>query len=102
MHQHPFLGRLYKQLHKMNAECQVEAAWCLTNIAANGTMQHVQAIMVFVPDLISFLSGTNSVMQEQCAWALGNIMGEGKEFRTTLIQNGILQPLTTILSSSKV
>jgi importin subunit alpha-1 len=31
---------------------------------------------------------------EQCAWALGNLAGEGQELRDVLLANGALGPLS--------
>ena len=38
---------------------------------------------------------------EQCAWALGNISGEGEELRNILLHQGALLPLARMMMSDK-
>lgn len=46
-----------------NSELQVEAGWCITNIAA-GTHNHAMTVMKYVaPYLASYLSGDNYLLQ---------------------------------------
>ncbi|KAM9963190.1 hypothetical protein ACTFIW_006413 [Dictyostelium discoideum] len=75
---------------------QLEAAWCITNIAGS---EYTKSIINITPFLINHLSGNNSTLQDQCAWALGNISLDSKEYRDLLIHQGILPPLVTLLSS---
>ena len=37
------------------------------------------------------------LLQEQCAWALGNIAGDGEECRDLLISQGVIDPLIKLL-----
>lgn len=41
-------------------------------------------------------------VSEQCAWALGNVAGEGEELRNVLLVQGALPPLARMLLSNKV
>lgn len=38
---------------------------------------------------------------EQCAWALGNVAGEGEDLRNVLLAQGALLPLARLMMSNK-
>lgn len=38
---------------------------------------------------------------EQCAWALGNVAGEGKELREVMLSQGALPPLARMMLPNK-
>ncbi|KAJ4972072.1 hypothetical protein NE237_005171 [Protea cynaroides] len=79
----------------------LEAAWCLTNIAA-GEPEHTKALLPALPLLIAHLGEKSSMpVAEQCAWALGNVAGEGEELRNILLAQGSLQPLARMMLSNK-
>lgn len=75
----------------------LEAAWCLTNIAA-GNPEETKALLPALPLLIAHL-GEKSYppVAEQCAWALGNVAGEGEELRNVLLIQGALLPLARMM-----
>ena len=74
-----------------------EASWALTNLAV-GDPQVVKAIVPAVPVLIMHLTGGSGFdVAEQCAWALGNIAGDDAEHRATLVANGAIPPLASLL-----
>ena len=77
---------------------QFEAAWALTNIAS-GTSDHTAHVVALgtVPIFIQFLSHPNPEIRDQCIWALGNIAGEGPEYRDMLLESHIMHPLLTNL-----
>ncbi|XP_064650858.1 importin subunit alpha-7-like [Lineus longissimus] len=82
-----------------DADLQLEAAWCITNISA-GVHEHAQVVLrLAAPYLITYLSSGNSLMQDQCAWALGNVAGDSAECRETLKKQGIVEPLISLLKS---
>jgi hypothetical protein len=99
-----FIPLVVKNLKSVHDEAQLEAAWCLTNIASS-THEHTTQVIGAVPDLINYLSphfGNNSILQEQCVWALGNIAGDCVSFSRLLVRNGALSPLTCLVNDSKV
>ncbi|KAK7393572.1 hypothetical protein VNO78_22130 [Psophocarpus tetragonolobus] len=75
----------------------LEASWCLTNIAA-GNPEETKALLPALPLLIAHL-GEKSYppVAEQCAWALGNVAGEGEELRNVLLVQGALLPLARMM-----
>lgn len=79
----------------------LEAAWCLTNIAA-GKPEETKALLPALPLLIAHLGEKSSVpVAEQCAWALGNVAGEGEELRSVLLCQGALPPLARMMLPNK-
>ncbi|XP_031486501.1 importin subunit alpha-9 [Nymphaea colorata] len=79
----------------------LEAAWCLTNIAA-GEPEQTQALLPALPLLIAHLGEKSSIhVAEQCAWAIGNLAGEGVEMRNILLAQGALPPLARMLLSNR-
>nr|KAJ0226265.1 hypothetical protein LSAT_V11C100022010 [Lactuca sativa] len=79
----------------------LEAAWCLTNIAA-GKPEETRALLPALPLLIAHIGEKSSVpVAEQCAWALGNVAGEGEELRQILISQGALLPLAKMMLPNK-
>ncbi|XP_071945827.1 uncharacterized protein [Antedon mediterranea] len=82
-----------------NPGLQLEASWCITNIAAGKTDHAMLALKHASPYLIVYLQGHSAPLQDQCSWALGNIACEGPEFREILIKQGAIQPLINLLQS---
>lgn len=79
----------------------LEAAWCLTNIAA-GEPEETKSLLPALPLLVAHLGEKSShPVAEQCAWALGNVAGEGEELRTILLAQGALLLLARLLLSNK-
>ncbi|GBG65731.1 hypothetical protein CBR_g52325 [Chara braunii] len=75
----------------------VEAAWCVTNIAS-GDSENTVAALAAAPLLIAHLGDKSPMpVAEQCAWALGNMAGEGPEVRAVLLANGALRPLARLM-----
>ncbi|KAG6403747.1 hypothetical protein SASPL_135976 [Salvia splendens] len=79
----------------------LETAWCLTNIAA-GKPEETKALLPALPLLIAHMGEKSSLpVAEQCAWALGNVAGEGEELRDVLLSQGALQPLARMMLPDK-
>ncbi|KAJ0028174.1 hypothetical protein Pint_35584 [Pistacia integerrima] len=79
----------------------LEAAWCLTNIAA-GKQEETKALLPALPLLIAHLGEKSSLpVAEQCAWALGNVAGEEEELRDVLLAQGALPPLARMMLPNK-
>ncbi|XP_042397990.1 importin subunit alpha-2-like isoform X1 [Zingiber officinale] len=79
----------------------LEAAWCLTNIAA-GDPEETKSLMPALPLLVAHIGEKSLVaIAEQCAWALGNVAGEGEELRNILLAQGALLPLARLMMSDK-
>ncbi|XP_021888987.1 importin subunit alpha-9 isoform X2 [Carica papaya] len=79
----------------------LEAAWCLTNIAA-GKPEETKALLPALPLLIAHLGEKSSVpVAEQCSWALGNVAGEGEDLRNVLLSQGALLPLARMMLPNK-
>ncbi|XP_061163174.1 uncharacterized protein LOC133172329 isoform X1 [Saccostrea echinata] len=82
-----------------DSEQQLEAAWCITNISG-GTAEHEMAICKHVaPYLITYLSSGVHQLQDQSAWALGNLAGDSAECREILQKQGVIPPLVQLLQS---
>ncbi|CAL9002360.1 unnamed protein product [Prunus brigantina] len=79
----------------------LEAAWCLTNIAA-GKPEETKALLPALPLLVAHLGEKSSLpVAEQCAWALGNVAGEGEELRNILLSQGALPLLARMMLPDK-
>jgi len=76
---------------------QLDAAWCFTNIAS-GTRDQTEKSLLAAPYLIQHVSGSNELLQEQCAWALGNMAGDCVQFRDVIRANGAIPPIVALLN----
>lgn len=70
-------------LQGMCVDSQLEAAWCITNLAAGGSA-HTEAALATAPCLIQLLHSGSAAVQEQSIWALGNMAGDNPDFRWQL------------------
>lgn len=70
------------------------------------TESYLFMIPCSVADLFSLtcfymLEKSSVPVAEQCAWALGNVAGEGDELRNILLAQGALLPLARLMMSDK-
>ncbi|ELU07006.1 hypothetical protein CAPTEDRAFT_224969 [Capitella teleta] len=87
-------------LTRSDSDLQLDAAWCLTNIAA-GLETHESTVLTHAgPYLVTYLSSGNPPLQDQCAWAIGNIAGGDTKHRDILRDQGAIQALINLLQSS--
>ncbi|KAF2068595.1 hypothetical protein CYY_010078, partial [Polysphondylium violaceum] len=76
-------------------------AWCITNISSGGH-DETSTVVACTNVLVNYLSSNNKTLQDQCAWALGNIALDCKEYRDIIISQGVIRPLLKMLSTSTV
>jgi importin subunit alpha-1 len=72
---------------------QFEASWALTNVASTNYTAAVADQPRALEYLISLLRSPNEDVREQCAWCLGNIAGDGPQFRDAILRLGAVDPL---------
>lgn len=90
---------LVASLRSSACDEQLQAAWCLTNIAS-GSHEQTRAVLPAAPVLAQLLSGTNKPLIERAAWALGNVAGDCEAFRDRVVALGVLPPLHRLLAGS--
>ena len=79
--------RLARALSAPNVALQLEASWCLTNIAADPVEQVARAVLEAAPQLIAFAGGGgggiggNQQLREQSAWCIGNLAADSEASR---------------------
>ena len=78
-----------------STDLQFEASWALTNIASTA-MTRVVVDSGAVPHLVTLLNSPTAEVREQCAWCLGNISGDGPEFRDFLLS---YNPMPALLAN---
>ncbi|KAL9959731.1 hypothetical protein ACROYT_G033083 [Oculina patagonica] len=93
------LRALVGHLTGNNAQFQLEAAWCITNLATGVHEDTMKVLKASAAYLITYLSGQNVQLQDQCAWALGNFSGDSQECRDILRAQGIIVPMVNLLKS---
>jgi importin subunit alpha-6/7 len=72
---------------------QFEALWSLTNVASTSYTSYVANQENAIRNMICLLRSPCAEVREQSAWCLGNIAGDGPQFRDCLLENGCLEPL---------
>lgn len=77
---------------------QLEASWCLTNIAS-GTTHQTQSIIDkgAIPLFCKLLQSRFTDIAEQAIWAIGNISGDCSVYRDMILKCDGLRPLVHIL-----
>lgn len=96
-----FVDIIGEHMRFANEENQLEASWCLTNLAS-GSHNVAALVMSQATLMIQYLRSTDTILCEQCCWCLGNLAADCLPFRRTLIKMGIVQPLLDILRSTRI
>ena len=82
---------LVTALDGWNEPCKVEAAWCLSNLAA-GSQQATDAVAVALPHLIPLLGAPAPLLVEHAAWVVGNL-ATSRTCRERLVEGGAVARL---------
>lgn len=82
-----------------NPTIQFEVAWIITNICSGTTDQtRVVVNSGALPKLVNLISSPDIRVCEQAVWALGNIVGDGAEFRDLVLAHGFLPALLALIN----
>jgi len=76
---------------------QLEAVWCITNITANDYKNISDVVKASSAYLVTFLRSGSVLLQDQSAWALGNMAAEDTQIREILKAQGIITPLVNLV-----
>ena len=80
---------------------QLEATWCLANLASGSSEQTYYLIQHNVIDLlVNIASDTFLQIAEQAIWGLGNISGDCYEFRTLVLNSKAPEVLIKVYSDN--
>lgn len=74
-------------------EIQTEASWALTNVASTSFTSAVAEEENAIRYLVDLLRSPVPDVREQCAWCLGNIAGDGAEYRDRVLRQKAMEPL---------
>ncbi|XP_045686037.1 importin subunit alpha-8-like [Phyllostomus hastatus] len=96
------IPRLVAFLRSSRAPClQFEAAWALTSISAESSEQtHAVVEGGAVQALVELLSSPHMNVCKHAVLALGNIAGDGPEFRDVVISSNAIPRLLALISST--
>jgi len=94
-----FIIKLLELLAIDNEDIKLNIIWSLANIALSDYIVKE----IFIPlkvhvKLIELLQSESNRIKEQSLWALANIVGDNVEVRDQIIQIGIIEQLSKILS----
>jgi hypothetical protein len=85
---------------QVSEEELLEALWCCINLGAGSHQAVVRIISTLSPYFVALLHSHNNLLVENAVWALGNCAGESQEARTTLIAQGIAEPLVSLMGTN--
>ncbi|CAN7985200.1 unnamed protein product, partial [Ixodes hexagonus] len=78
---------------------QLEAIACVTNLSCGNHKATFRAVRAVAPYLVTFLNGNNPFLQDQCAWALGNMASDCDQCCTWLTAQGMCPALVKTLET---
>ncbi|GFY70329.1 importin subunit alpha-1b [Trichonephila inaurata madagascariensis] len=85
-----------------DAAMQLEAAACLTNLACGSHKASKRIIKGAGPYLISFIGSGSHYLQDQSAWAAGNLANDCSECFSLLKAQGLIPTLFSAIKSSSM
>lgn len=97
----PLLVQTIAQRQQAHAGNLLEALWGITNLAS-GDARVSQSVLAAAPHCIAFLASGGHQLQEQAAWALGNLAGGEADARRVLWAQGAVPPLVRLLKVKKL
>eukprot|EP00899_Mesostigma_viride_P018423 jgi/Mesvir1/26582/Mv16232-RA.1 len=87
---------------RWSEEAALEAAWCLTNIAAGDDGECSAALAPALSLLAAHINAGGSLpLVEQCVWALGNLCGENEDMRAAVHATGTPVQMVALLRSPR-
>lgn len=85
-----------------NPHLQIEATWCITNLAVGDTNQTRTLVQKGVIQIyVQMLRKQNTLLLEQIVWGIGNISGDCIEFRDMVIKSGAMINLVSLYEKIK-
>ena len=100
---HPSLATILSLTKKTEEpHLQLEAAWCLANLASGSTEETSSLIKKGVIDIFIKLSKSSMTqIAEQAIWGLGNISGDCVELRTQVLKSEATTVLLELINSTE-
>ena len=96
----PYLVNLIQD--DTNPHLQIEATWCITNLAVGDTNQTRTLVQKGVIQIyVQMLRKQNTLLLEQIVWGIGNISGDCIEFRDMVIKSGAMINLVSLYDKIK-
>ncbi|XP_022254024.1 importin subunit alpha-6-like isoform X2 [Limulus polyphemus] len=91
---------LTKHLSGNDTQLQLETAGCVTNLVTGSHKSTFMVLKATAAYLITFLHGSNPLLQDQAAWALGNMAADCQQCRKYLKNQGLEAALVSLLTST--
>jgi importin subunit alpha-1 len=86
-----------------NPHLQIEATWCVTNMATGTTIQTNSLVEKgIIPIYIKLLVKSNIHLVEQAVWGIGNIAGDCITFRDLLVANNAMAAFVALYNKVKM